>query len=155
MRTVLAPDQVWGGQIVYSEDKFAQLSSIIAEFTSNNQDSKAAILPSFTGIVADAVTLLVIQFFYDGPAPPPSTFAKFLEVPALNKDVKTRGYLDLIQATPAGVLGNLRSYFHPVPVRSYSAALVKAFADIASVRPVKLVLKRFQLTFGERRNLEF
>lgn len=128
------PTQIWGGQIVYSEDKFAQLSSIIAAFSSNNLDAKAAILPSFTAVLADALSLLVVQIFYDGPSPPPGTFDAFTNVQSISKDLKARTFVDFIEATPAGAVNNLRTYFHPVPVKAYTPKLVKAFADIASVR---------------------
>lgn len=134
LKTIPLPSQVWGGQIVYSEDKFDQVSEVISSFSTNNVDPKAAILPSFTGLVADAITVGVVQLFYDGPSPPAGTFDAFLNIPSISKDVKARTYLELLEATPAGAVNGLRTYFHPVPVKAYSPRLVKAFAAIASVR---------------------
>lgn len=127
------PSQIWGGQIVYSEDKFSQLSPIIASFSSNNLDPKAAILPSFTAVLADAISLLIVQIFYDGHSPPPGTFDAFTSVQSISKDLKARTFVDFIEATPAGAVNGLRTYFHPIPVKGYTPKLVKAFADMASV----------------------
>lgn len=71
--------------------------------------------------------------FYDGPSPPSGTFDDFLNVPSLSRDVKARTFVDFIEATPAGAVNGLRTYFHPIPVKAYTPTLVKAFADIASV----------------------
>jgi len=56
--------------------------------------------------------LMGVLLFYDAPTPPPGTFDAFLVIPYLTKDVSTRSFLSLVQASPDRLAGT-RYALHP------------------------------------------
>jgi hypothetical protein len=122
---------------MYSQDKFPRLLPAIAAFSANNTDPKASILPSFLSLLTQGLPLLSIQMFYDGPSPPPGIFDAFLQEPTtdLSKDSEfgSRSFVDFIEATPAGLLGGLRTLFNAVPTTQYTLKGVQAAANVGMV----------------------
>lgn len=46
--------------------------------------------------------------FYDAPTPPAGIFDDFLAIPFFTKDIKTRSFLSLVQASPANATEGTR-----------------------------------------------
>ena len=91
---------------MYPNVTFSQVRNAIADFSTNSQDPKAVILPSY--ISYQGSQLVAQGFFYDGPTAPPGTFGGFDNIPTVSSDLKTRSYLDMILSAPANSSGNLR-----------------------------------------------
>lgn len=60
---------MWGGTRIYSGDKHAAILAAVANFTANNEDPKAAIIPAFNfvGAVGLDVPAIIVFYYYDGP----------------------------------------------------------------------------------------
>lgn len=87
---------VWGGEMVFTVDKLTEVSSAITNFVANNDDPKAAVIPTFLMIgPANAINLFTIFFFYDGPEPPADVFADFEDIVPLLNTLKTQRYPEL------------------------------------------------------------
>lgn len=97
--------QVWGGTRTYTGLETNQLLAAVADFTSNNKDPKAAIIPSFNFASTLAVLTIPVNFvvfFYDGPAPPPEVFAEFNKIKSLTDDTKVTDFAGVSQELMAG-----------------------------------------------------
>ncbi|KAK2757544.1 hypothetical protein FQN54_004513 [Arachnomyces sp. PD_36] len=87
---------IWGGQMVFTVDKLTEVSAAITNFVANNDDPKAAVIPTFMMIgPVNLINLFTIFFFYDGPEPPAHVFADFDAILPFIKNVKTQRYPEL------------------------------------------------------------
>ena len=94
---------VWGGVRIYAADQHVALLAAVANFTANNNDPKAAIIPTFDflGTAVD-VPLSIVFFFYDDDFLSSGVFDSILGLPYLVDDLKSQSYLDLTTQTLAG-----------------------------------------------------
>jgi hypothetical protein len=92
---------------VYSVQKFDEVRTAIADFSVYAQDPKAAILPSYSSMVAEG--LFITQgIFYDGPTPPLGTFTNFTNILSVSSDLKTRSYADMFLSVDVNITADLR-----------------------------------------------
>lgn len=88
--------QVWGGIRFYAGDKREELFTALAKFIREYPDAKAAVIPTFNfGLPGAIVSNPALFFFYDGPTPPPGTFAGLEDVEAIINGTDTTTYTDL------------------------------------------------------------
>ncbi|KAL4887755.1 hypothetical protein BDV59DRAFT_189977 [Aspergillus ambiguus] len=99
--------QVWGGIRFYSGDKRHEIFQALAKFIREYPDAKAAVIPTFDfGLPGAIVSNPALFYFYDGPTPPPGTFAGLEEVEAILNTTQTTTYTDLAnQAGGAKIYG--------------------------------------------------
>ncbi|GES63272.1 FAD-binding-domain-containing protein [Aspergillus terreus] len=99
--------QVWGGIKFYSGDKRHELFKALANFIKDYPDGKAAVIPTFTFGLPDAiVSNPALFFFYDGPSPPSGTFSGLEDVEAILDTTDTTTYTSLAnQAGGAKIYG--------------------------------------------------
>jgi hypothetical protein len=57
--------------------------------------------------------------FYDGPQPPQGIFDKFLAIPSISSDVKTRSFTSLVDNTGSHAIDNLTYDLFEQPVTSF------------------------------------
>jgi hypothetical protein len=89
-------DDIWGGEMIFTADKLPEVSTAITNFVANNDDPKAALIPTFIMIgPVNLINLFTIFFFYDGPEPPAHVFADFDAILPLSKNVKRQRYPQL------------------------------------------------------------
>lgn len=95
---------VWGGVRIYTADQHGALLAAVANFTANNDDPKAALIPTFDFIAIGVdVPASIVFFFYDGPSEPENgVFDSLDAIPYLLSDTESRTYLDLTANTLAG-----------------------------------------------------
>lgn len=92
--------------MVFTVDKLTEVSAAITNFVANNDDPKAAMIPTFIMIgPANAINLFTIFFFYDGPEPPADIFADFEDIVPLLNTVKTQRYPELTDLPANSDLG--------------------------------------------------
>ncbi|KAI0340261.1 FAD-binding domain-containing protein [Trametopsis cervina] len=118
--------QVWGGLMVIDGLHLDAVTEATAKFSSDVTDPKAQIIPTYDFLTSPIVSLLM---FYDAPTPPSGIFDDFLAIPSLDKDVKTRSFLSLVQSSPSNTTSGLRAVFHTVSLLENSAAVLKAVAN--------------------------
>ncbi|KAI0289873.1 FAD-binding domain-containing protein [Multifurca ochricompacta] len=87
--------EVWGGIVTWGTDQLEASKNAIAKFA-NVTDPKAAILSTFAYISGDVLTTTSV--FYDGPVPPPGIFDDFINIPAIQKNLSTRSFPDLVKS---------------------------------------------------------
>lgn len=63
---------------------------------------------TFDYALADAVNLVVMFYFYDGPTPPSDVFAEYDKIPYISSSTKTQSYPDLLKANNEFSLQGLR-----------------------------------------------
>jgi hypothetical protein len=98
-----------GGLINVASLAYNDVINATAEFSATNTDPKAAAIIAFNTVVNSlVVSLASIILFYDGPNPPAGIFDKFLALPFITKDVKTRSFLDLVKVSPSDATAGTR-----------------------------------------------
>lgn len=95
---------VWGGVRIYSGDQHSAILAAVANFTTNNDDPKAALIPVFHFAGAGVnVPAAMVFFFYDGPREPTNgVFDALNAIPHLWSETKSRTYVDLTSHSIAG-----------------------------------------------------
>ncbi|KIJ54877.1 hypothetical protein M422DRAFT_153464, partial [Sphaerobolus stellatus SS14] len=119
-------DLIFAGTIHYAGDVPA-IRQAIENFTSNNNDPNAVILPAYN--FQGGVLSTILMFYYHGATAPAGTFDAFLNVPSISRDVKTRTFLDFQQSigeTPAPVS---RTALQAVPIIQYTAAIIDVIVN--------------------------
>lgn len=122
-------DNVYGGIKIFGPLAVDELAQATANFSRNNQDPKANVLPTFNAIAG--VPGAVLLQFYDGETAPPGTFAAFdsMKAKPLITNVKTQPWLDFVKSAPADATAGTRGAFHTISIRDYSPKFMKAVAD--------------------------
>ncbi|EIW78113.1 FAD-binding domain-containing protein [Coniophora puteana RWD-64-598 SS2] len=115
--------QVWGGLITFTENVLDQVNQATADFQGNNTDPKATLITTYNFLLGEPGVSQIL--FYDGPSPPTGLFDEFLAIPYLTKDISTRSFLSLVQASPANVTASTRAFFNTVSVTGYPLELVQ------------------------------
>ena len=87
---------VWGGRMTFHQKYLHNFTSALADFIENNRDPKAAVIPAFMYVQANATNFLDLDIFYDGATPPLGVFDKFFTIPMRTNSTKTRRYPDLL-----------------------------------------------------------
>ena len=91
---------------MYHSSAFGGVRTAIADFSSNVQDPKAAIISSYLSYQGN---LLVNQgLFYDSPTAPSGIFDSFTNIPSVSSDLKTRSYVDMILSSSANGTAGFR-----------------------------------------------
>ncbi|KAG0695061.1 hypothetical protein DFH29DRAFT_814582 [Suillus ampliporus] len=116
--------QVWGGIIMYTANELDLVNQATANFVANITDPKAQIITSILGISGASEIV-----FYDGPSPPEGIFDEFLAIPHEFKDVSTRSFLSLVQATPSNITSDSRAIFNTISVLDYPVSLLEAIVN--------------------------
>ncbi|KAF7763698.1 CAZyme family AA7 [Agaricus bisporus var. burnettii] len=119
--------QVWGGLITVTESHIDEINEATADFSANVKDPKAEIITAYNFLLGQPGISQIL--FYDGPNPPSGIFDKFMDVPFFTRDVKTRSFLDLVQASPSNVTANQRAIFHTVPVLDYTPSFLNVLLN--------------------------
>ncbi|KAL5476649.1 hypothetical protein ACEPAI_2835 [Sanghuangporus weigelae] len=109
---------VYGGPITYGLDAVDDLNVAICNFSDNNTDPKAQILPQY--ISASGQFSTVLMLFYDGPSVPNSLFDVFLSIPSISSDIKTRTFVDFVMAS-----GNIDYGFDPFGTVQHAIPMTK------------------------------
>lgn len=90
---------VWGGYCTYDASQDDQLYAALHQYAGYGSaaDPKSAII--FTDLVTTGgITLKLIYYFYDGPAPPTSgPFADFFKIPSIGCAPKKQKYSELVR----------------------------------------------------------
>ncbi|KAH8889611.1 FAD binding domain-containing protein [Thozetella sp. PMI_491] len=99
-------DQIWGGSITYKGDNTTSEALLVAinDFLLNNDDNKAAIIPTAEMAADELLTIWIIYFFYDGPEPPDGVFDEFLGISYIVNTCATQSFASLLRANDAGVV---------------------------------------------------
>ncbi|KAI0033274.1 FAD-binding domain-containing protein [Vararia minispora EC-137] len=120
---------VWGGPVTVSPDQFDALNAAIANFSANNTDTKAAILPTYS--YSGAQPGLSVTLFYDAPTPPNGLFDDLLAVPAVASHVATRSFADLV--TSGGfTLPTTRGALNSVSVLHYTPLIIQLITNLTA-----------------------
>ncbi|VDB99546.1 unnamed protein product [Peniophora sp. CBMAI 1063] len=128
---------VWGGVITMTGDQFPAVSAAIANFSANNTDTKAAILPSYNSAAGLPGMLLIL--FYDD-ATQPGLFDAFMDIPAVTSDVKTRSFVDFVTSIPISLAPPVRGAFHTTSVLGYSPAILDLIVNMTLTYGPELAL---------------
>lgn len=101
---------VWGGIRAYTADHHADILSAVSNFTTNNEDTKAALIPTFNfiGLIGLDIPAIIVFFFYDGASPANGIFDEFESITALFDETKSRTYEDLTKVALAGDVQGFR-----------------------------------------------
>ncbi|KIJ50387.1 hypothetical protein M422DRAFT_777110 [Sphaerobolus stellatus SS14] len=119
--------QVWGGLITITGNNIPLVAAAAARFSANTTDPKAGVITTYNFILgAPGISQLL---FYDGPTPPAGIFDDFLAIPYLTKDVSTRSFLSLVQASPANVTYGERASFHSVSVLDFTPNILNVILN--------------------------
>jgi len=86
-------NQVYGGLQTYTFDQLDALVNATADFSTNNKDEKAQIIPTFNFLLGQPG--LSLLYFYDGPTPPAGTFAAFDGLKTFTSGLKARSFVSL------------------------------------------------------------
>ena len=144
-----------------------EITAATAKFSAEVTDPKASFITTYNFLAGPVRTLvyLVIDdilipsnstrigvsllLFHDGPSPPPGIFDDFLDVNHFTSDVKTRDFLDLVNAAPSDATaghGMSRSHlsndllftqtmstgiFNTVPLLEPSPAVISAVVKVS------------------------
>ncbi|KII86811.1 hypothetical protein PLICRDRAFT_30995 [Plicaturopsis crispa FD-325 SS-3] len=116
--------KVWGGLVTFGEAVLDKVSAATVAFGTNVTDPKAAIITACNFAVGEPGVAQLL--FYDGPEPPSGIYDDFLAIPYVSKNVQTRSFLDLIQASPANITGGYRGIFSTASFERFSPAVIDA-----------------------------
>ncbi|VUC32592.1 unnamed protein product [Clonostachys rosea] len=149
--------QIWGGIRSYSGDKHAAILSAISNFTANNDDGKAALIPTFNffGLLGVNIPAIIVFYFYDGPQMPEGIFDELDAIPSLYDGTRKRTIANLVQDLFAGDLEGLGfqiafGSFPNMPISDMSSFLQDHFDEaneLASKAALEDVLDFRLLTF--------
>ena len=116
--------QVYGGVRTYTADQVDAIANATLDFSNNNKDPKAQIIPTFNFILGQPGVVLL--GFYDSPSAPADVFAAFdsPQVHTFTDDWKTRSLLDLVKSAPSDLQSGQRGAFHTVSLEKYSKPLL-------------------------------
>ncbi|TEB19616.1 FAD-binding domain-containing protein [Coprinellus micaceus] len=132
--------QVWGGMITYGiPDTFSAVANATAKFSAEVKDPKAGMMSTVT--VYQGMQFINVQVFYDGPAPPAGIFDDLLSITAVNSDVATRSWLELVKSIPTDFLGTSRGAFLGVSVPEYSYNFLELVNNITFTTGAELTPK--------------
>lgn len=89
---------VWGGNLVFlaTPDTDAKILKAVRDFTEYSADDKAAVIVTAERSNLNLVDSWILFLFYDGPSPPPDTFANFTSIGPLANTCRTQTYAELI-----------------------------------------------------------
>ncbi|KAG6810664.1 hypothetical protein H0H92_010846 [Tricholoma furcatifolium] len=119
--------KVWGGVITYTTAQVADITAATSLFSSTVTDPKASIITTYNYVLGQLGVALIL--FYDGPTPPPGLFDKFLSIPSFTRNIKTRSFLSLVEATPVNTVRGLRMAFDSVPIAHYTPRLLDTIVN--------------------------
>ncbi|KAF2431252.1 putative FAD dependent oxidoreductase [Tothia fuscella] len=126
-------DNVWGGIRLYTGGNTPALLAAIRDYTENNKDVKAGIIPTAEVTGANFVNIWFVFFFYNGPKPPKDVFAKFMAIPSLVDTTKTRTYDDLVRFNNNFVIRNsiytIATETMPLPNATVGAEVMQGIYD--------------------------
>jgi hypothetical protein len=74
----------------------SEINAVISDFTANNKDSRAALIPGYTFIAGNQSRHISVAYFYDGPSPPAKVFEAFTSVLSLSDTTKMQRYPQLL-----------------------------------------------------------
>ncbi|KJA15273.1 hypothetical protein HYPSUDRAFT_48491 [Hypholoma sublateritium FD-334 SS-4] len=131
--------QVWGGLITITEAFIPDVAAATAAFQANVNDPKAAIITTYNFLLGEPGISQLL--FYDGPTPPAGIFDDFLAIPYFTKDVSTRSFLSLVQASPSNATAGTRAIFNTVSVLDYTPALLDVILNETTFWGINLSLK--------------
>lgn len=125
--------QIWGGNLIFDDDKTDDILAAIRDFTENYKDPKAAIIATSELTAFNAVNIWVIFLFYDGPQPPLGVFDGFLKAGPTINTCKTRSYADLLKANDLFVLKGsvytIATETTPLPAAAVGKKVMRAYYD--------------------------
>ncbi|KAJ3287794.1 hypothetical protein HK104_008463, partial [Borealophlyctis nickersoniae] len=75
------------GLIFYDESQIEKYFAAVADFTTNNKDPKAAIIPNMVVVEGNLVGILFL--FYDAPKAPENAWTAFTSIPAVESTFNT------------------------------------------------------------------
>lgn len=129
--------EVYGGLIQIDGEYFDDLTQAIADFSVNNTDGKASILPAYQ--YSNGKAYATITVFYDAPEAPADAFFGMLDIPRTYSDMSTRSYYDLLEAqTPiAPIAAGVTAKFASVNVLQYTPSLLATFRNLTTVSPLR------------------
>ena len=96
-----------GGIIEYGVTSWAAVSAAVTTFnTGSTSDPNANIIQAYNTFGGVGIGALLV--FYNAPSPPAGLFDAFLSIPYLNKDIKTRSFLDFVKSSPSDATAGMR-----------------------------------------------
>jgi hypothetical protein len=128
---------IYGGTlsipVLSPADDTAVLNAIYT-FTANYTDPKAAIIPTREVVQSTLASVWIIFVFYDGPVPPPETFAMFTEIADLQASTAvTQSYAQYLvtndASIPKGFRFKMGTETTPIPYPQHSTAVMQAYLD--------------------------
>jgi len=119
--------QVWGGLLTFTEDVIPQVTAAAANFAANVTDPKAAIITTYNFLLGEPGVSQIL--FYDGDTQPDEIFDEFLAIPYFTKDIQTRSFSSLVQASPSNITTGTRGIFNTVPILEYSLELLDTIVN--------------------------
>ncbi|EJD05535.1 FAD-binding domain-containing protein [Fomitiporia mediterranea MF3/22] len=136
--TLMAHNQtdVFGGVISYSNESIGSFNEALADFSQNNTDVKAQGLFTYATDGTAPVTQAILV--YDAPTVPSGIFDKFLSIPSLSSDIRTRNFSDFMASIgtldpgigPFGFAGGMiPTAKYTVPILEEIATQTQAFAS--------------------------
>ncbi|KAF9475602.1 FAD-binding domain-containing protein [Pholiota conissans] len=114
--------QVWGGLITITAPHIPDVAAATAAFQANVNDPKAGIITTYNFLLGEPGISQLL--FYDGPTPPAGIFDDFLAIPYFTKDIETRSFSSLVQASPSNATAGSRAIFNTVSILEYTPALL-------------------------------
>ncbi|EEB95541.1 hypothetical protein MPER_05472, partial [Moniliophthora perniciosa FA553] len=117
--------EVWGGVMMsIGKDAMQDLAAATSRFAAEVTDPKASIITTFGYLLAQPLVSTLL--FYDGPTPPDGIFNDFLAAPAIERDLKTRDFLSLVQASPANATAGIRGTFNTLSFQEITPGILDA-----------------------------
>ncbi|KZV75358.1 FAD-binding domain-containing protein [Peniophora sp. CONT] len=132
------PDTIWGGTVVFTADQLHAVSLAIANFSQNNTDKKAMMLPTYNSAIGIPGATVIV--FYDGPSPPAGIFDTLLTIPALSSGVQTHTFNEFVASFPADLAAPTRGAFMSSKILSFTPSIMDLIGNLTVEYGSKLTL---------------
>ena len=132
-----------GGLITITGNNIPAVAAATAKFSANVTDPKAGVITTYNFLLGQVMSYCYTHFllcslipchlqpgisqllFYDGPTPPAGIFDDFLAIPYFTKDVSTRDFSSLVQASPANATyGQRCESSYPLVLNKHSNSIL-------------------------------
>ncbi|KAG8216423.1 hypothetical protein J3R82DRAFT_6528 [Butyriboletus roseoflavus] len=119
--------KVWGGFITYTANVLDEVNLATANFAANNNDPKAAILPTYNHLLGQPGVSAIL--FYDAPTPRAGIFDEFLAIRSFTRDVSTRSFSSFVQSSHATATSGTRAIFNSISLTNYPLSLLQSIVN--------------------------
>ncbi|KAJ7621508.1 FAD-binding domain-containing protein [Mycena polygramma] len=137
---------VWGGSITYAGAQGDAVTTALLNYTEKNTDPQTGLQCTYASFGGQDIVM--VNLFYNEPAPPAGIFDAFLAIPAISSNVSARSYLSLIQSANTDLTAGMRGLYSTVSHTAVTLSLTTAMRNEtnfygALLQPDTLVLNGY------------